>query len=65
MFSAPSHELFILGEDGINQLIEDVFNGLAEELRVRVQRLVRLVFKTRDKTNECLPACPRLDQRHD
>ena len=62
MGGAPLLEVLVLGEDGIDHLVEHVLGRLADEVRVRVQRLVGLPIETRAMSNELLSAGARLDQ---
>src|SRR5437899_6469860 len=65
MLSTPGNKILVLGQDGINELIDHVIGWLAEELRVRVQRLVVLAIETRNVPYKLLAARTRFDHRHE
>ena len=54
MLRAPRDEVLVLGEHGVDQLVQDVLDGLTQELGVRMQGLVRLAFETGDEPEEFL-----------
>jgi hypothetical protein len=64
VFRSPLNEFLVLGEHGINHLIEDVVSRLAEERGVRVQRLRGLSIESRDVPQDLFPARTRFDERH-
>ena len=64
MLGAPLNELLVTREHGIDQLIEHVLGRLAQEVGIRVQRLVVLAIESGAVLHELLAARARLDQRH-
>ena len=61
---APLDELLVAREHGVDHLVQHVLGRLAQELRVRVQRLVVLAIESRAVLHELLAARARLDQWH-
>jgi hypothetical protein len=51
-------------EDCFNELVQHVVGRLADELRVREERLVVLAKETRDVPNDVLLHCARFDGWH-
>jgi len=64
VFGSPLHEFLVLGEHGVDNLVQHVVRGLAEERRVRVQRLGVLSIESRDVPQDLFPAGSRFDERH-
>src|SRR4051812_46609883 len=62
---APLHELLVASEHGVDHLIQDVLGRFAQELRVRIERLVVLAIESRAVLHELFAARSRLDQWHD
>src|SRR5262249_15797316 len=60
----PFDELLVARENRIDYLVQDVFGRLAEELRVRVQRLVVLCIESSAMLHELLAARAWFDQCH-
>src|SRR5436190_3634290 len=61
---SPLHELLVAGEHGIDQLVQDVLGRLAQDVCVRVQRLVVLAIEPGPMLDELLAARAWLDQWH-
>src|SRR5687767_861093 len=64
MLGSPCDELLVPGEHCVDELIEDVLRWLAEEMRVRVKRFVRLAIEACDVSHELLPARASFDEWH-
>src|SRR5918993_5001676 len=64
MLSSPREEFLVLGEHGIDELIEYVFSGLAEEVCVREERLVGLAIEASDVPHELFSARAGFDEWH-
>ena len=64
MFGAPRLKLLVLREHGVDHLVQHVVGRLAEELRVGVQRLVRLAIEPCDVPDQLLASRARFDERH-
>src|SRR5687768_5742988 len=58
----PLQEILVPGEDGVDHLVKHVLGWFADEVRVRVQRLVRLMIQARPMPDELLAASARFDQ---
>src|SRR5437660_10522938 len=65
MLGAPGQKFLVFCQHRINQLIDDIVRRLAEELRVRVQRLVVLTIQPRNMSHELFASCARFDHRHE
>src|SRR5919204_4790110 len=61
---APLDELLVAREHRVDYLVQDVLGRLAEELRVRVQRLVVLCIESSAMLHELLAARAWFDQWH-
>ena len=61
---APTQIFLVSSENVIDHLIENVLSGFADEVCVRVERLVSLMIEARSVPHELLAARPWLDQCH-
>jgi hypothetical protein len=64
VFGSPLDELLVLGEHGVDHLIQDVVRRLAEKRSVRMQCLSVLAVESRDVSQDLFPARSRFDERH-
>src|SRR5688572_33381737 len=64
MLSSPREEFLVLGEHGVDEVIEYVFSGLAEEVCVRVERRVVLAIEAIDVPHELFSARAGFDEWH-
>src|SRR4051794_27104457 len=64
MIRTPLHELLVLRQDSVDHLIEHVVGRLAEERRVRMQRLGVFSIEPRDVADDLFSAGPWFDKRH-
>ena len=54
---SPLHELLVAREHGHDQLVQDVLGRLAQEVCVRMKRLVALAIEPGSMLHELLGAC--------
>ena len=64
VFGSPLREFLVLGEDGVDHLIQDVIRRLAEKRGIRVQCLGVFSIESGDVSPYLFSAGSRFDQRH-
>ena len=62
MLSSPRDELLVFGKHRVDELIEHVLRRLAQEVRVRVERLVRLAIQACDVPHQLFAARAGFDE---
>jgi hypothetical protein len=64
VLGSPQGEFLVPREHGVDDLVQDVVSGLAEERGVRVQCLGVFSIESRDVPQDLFPAGARFDQGH-
>src|ERR1700693_3061032 len=64
LLRTPRHELTVLGDRGLDQLIEDVVGRVADKPCIEHERIAVRLLQPADVTHDLDPMGTRLDERH-